>query len=232
MLMDNRTRTKEEAAMKKAVLAVLALLVALSTAAVITGCQNGTTSKKNTASKNPTKKVPIRIDTKKKTVAIYTVVNAKYFSEPTRHGIVFADGSNCDKSVLKTFVEPARFHRALEKIGAKPGNNVMLESPNGTVVEGTSLKVTMKADGSTIDISDAIKCDPQKAFDIKFGGNLTRAQEKKTGCILCLDSCAVGITSNASWGWGAMAKQSLVKFFGREDKLPKDGEAVVVTFSI
>lgn len=217
--------------MKKTVLTVMAMLVALSTAIVLTGCQTGTT-KKNTASKDPTQENPIRIDAKKKTVSIYTVVNAKYFSEPTRHGIVFKDGSNGEKSVLKAFVVPERFHAALELIGAKPGNNVKLDSPNGTAVEGTSLKVMMKANGSDMDISEVIKQDPEKVFDVRFGGNMTAAKDKKTGCILCLDSCAVGITSNASWGWGAMAKENKVKFFGREDKLPKDGEAVIVTFSL
>ena len=36
-------------------------------------------------------------------------------------------------------------------------------------------------------------------MDIRFGGNLDNARTFHTGCILCLDSCAVGITSNASY---------------------------------
>ena len=34
-------------------------------------------------------------------VTIYTQVNGKYFTEPSRHGVVFKDGSNGEKCILR-----------------------------------------------------------------------------------------------------------------------------------
>ncbi len=42
-----------------------------------------------------------------------------------------------------------------------------------------------------------------KKLDMRFGGNLTAAEEK-TGCPVCLDSCPVGIVSNATYTYGAV----------------------------
>ena len=53
-----------------------------------------------------------------------------------------------------------------------------------------------------------------KKLDMRFGGNLTAAEEKKTGCLVCLDSCPVGIVSNATYTYGAVEKRGEVKFKG------------------
>lgn len=167
-----------------------------------------------------------------KEVKIIAVVNGKYFTEATRHGVVAVGGSNADKSVLRGEANEIDFHEALMEIGAKPGDNVKLEDMSkGVKVDGEKLDVfvTWKGLGKEIPFNDIIKSSDERDMDIRFGGNLVAAKDKKTGCILCLDSCAVGITSNSSYETGA---SKTVQFFGDPDVLPKDGTKVTVIFRI
>ncbi len=180
----------------------------------------------------PTRKNPLVVDTDNNEVLIYTEVNGKYFSEWTRHGVVSKDGSNGDKSVLRAWANALKLHDALISIEAKPGDNVKLDSPIGTIVEGDTLEVKVSWDGKTYDFEDIIKSEPDRGMEVRFGGNYQTQSEKKTGCLLCLDSCAAGITSNAKWEWGATHTENKVKFYGREDILPPDGSPVIVSFSL
>lgn len=70
----------------------------------------------------------------------------------------------------------------------------------------------------------------KKPFAIRFGGNLPAAIDKNTGCLLCLDSCPVGITSNSNYTMGAVEKRKEVGFTGNKDVLPADRSLVVITF--
>ncbi len=82
------------------------------------------------------------------------------------------------------------------------------------------------------DFKDVIRSEPASAPMVRFGGNYDFQKATSTGCILCLDSCAAGITSNAAWGWGATWSENKVQFYGRDDILPADGTPVVLTFSV
>ena len=86
------------------------------------------------------------------------------------------------------------------EIGAKPGNNLSRETM-GEFVKGSSLKVMAVLPGFNKELSlDQIFDDSsQKGFQIRFGGNRDRAVRGKTGCITCLESCWIGITSNAAY---------------------------------
>ncbi|MFQ6075408.1 MAG: hypothetical protein ACE5Z5_04650, partial [Candidatus Bathyarchaeia archaeon] len=69
--------------------------------------------------------------------------------------------------------------------------------------------------------------DPEgRGFLIKFGGNLDfQKNVAMTGCLLCLGSCAAGITSNSAYGW-----KQWPDFYGNADILPPDGTLVYVIF--
>ncbi len=180
----------------------------------------------------PSRENPMIVDGKEGRVIIYTEVNGRYFTKPTRHGIVFKDGKNGNKSILKAWVNQHDFNLALRRIGLKPGNNVTFDSEEGTKVRGDLLKVTVTWDGAEreYDWGEIVKSEPDRGWEIRYGGNDEREQEKRTGCILCLDSCAVGITSNARWGWKSF-ERGKVKFYGNPETLPEDGTPVYVTFS-
>lgn len=206
----------------KKIMALLSIIIL--TASLAVGCSSSKTAQKSDKL--------MLVDKDKKEIRMETEVNAKYFTESTRHGVVFKDGSNGEKSVLRGLVSQFDFHQALLDIGAKLGNNLKMEDMKKSVaVAGDKLNVfvTWEGLGKEIPFSDIIKSSDPKPMDIRFGGNLESAKSKKTGCVLCLDSCAVGITSNASYATGA---SDTVKFYGNEKVLPKDGTRVTVIFKL
>lgn len=212
----------------KKLMALISIIIL--TASLAVGCSNNKTAE-NTKTAEKSDKLMV-VDKDKKEIRMETEVNAKYFTESTRHGVVFKDGSNGEKSVLRGLVSQFDFHQALLDIGAKPGNNLKMEDMKKSVaVTGDKLNVfvTWEGLGKEIPFSDIIKSSDPKPMDIRFGGNLENAKAKNTGCVLCLDSCAVGITSNANYVTGA---SSTVKFYGNEKVLPKDGTRVTVIFKL
>lgn len=182
--------------------------------------------------------LPVEINKAAKEIIMPAEVNGKYFTEPTRHGVVFLTGSNGEKAVLRGLSDEKQFHDALLAIGAKPGNNIKLDDMkagpnNGKSVEGSKLDVFVKWEGSKgeIPFQNIIRATVERPMDIRFGGNLEAAQKANTGCVLCLDSCAVGITSNAAYPTGT-TQHKVSEFYGRKDILPPDGTRVSVIFRL
>ena len=56
--------------------------------------------------------------------------------------------------------------------------------------------------------------------DFRFGGNL------------CIESCPVGICSNAAYGYGVVESTKTEQFYGNPDVLPGDGTICQVTFTL
>ncbi len=177
-----------------------------------------------------TKEKPLRVDQQAKSVTVLAEVKGKYFHQATRHGVVFAGGANGDKSVFRGYATPQEFYDALVKLGYKAGNNMTRENAAQTFVQGDALEVTVVWDGAkrAYGLDEVISDSNKKPFQIRFGGNLQNALQFKTGCLLCLDSCPVGITSNASYTMGAVEKRQEVVFKGNSQVLPPDGTLVVI----
>lgn len=223
--------------MKKNALKIFALNLVFSI--VIAGCGNNQTppaaeapaASENAQSAGETNADPnIKADTAEKEVTYLAEVNAKYFTEPTRHGIVFKDGGNGEKSVLRGLGDEKVFYDAMMSVGFAPSNELTIEDmKKGVNVEGEPLDVyvTWEGLGKEIPFSDIIKSSEPRPMDLRFGGNLENAKDKNTGCVLCLDSCAVGITSDAAYETGA---SETIQFFGNSDVLPADGTQVTVIF--
>ncbi len=186
---------------------------------------------KATATETPTRENPMVVDKKNGVIKLYAEVNAKYFVEPTRHGVIKKGGVYADKTILTAFTSPEDFYNALIELGAKAGNNVQIESPPGTIVEGDVLKVTVTVDGKTYDFWDIIKAEPDQGWEPRFGGNLENSKAKNTGCILCLDSCSVGIASNAKYGYKSF-NDGKAKFYARQEILKEDKKPVTVSFEL
>ncbi len=186
---------------------------------------------------DPTEDTPITVDVENKEVRYLAEVNAVYFTELTRHGIVYAEGSNGEKAVLRGLGDEKEFYQALMDCGFEAGNNLTAEDMKaakgeGKSIEGDPLKVTIKWDGQEdIPFIDIINCTAgDYTPDFRFGGNLESAKKNNTGCVLCLDSCATGIVSDAYWPTGT-SQHEVALFSGKEDVLPADGTRVIVTFT-
>jgi hypothetical protein len=179
----------------------------------------------------PTLENPLKVDMKERSVSILAEVNGKH-PEPTHHGVVFKGGKLAHKAILTGFVDPKTFHESLVSVGFKPGNNMTLDNMEKTFVEGESLEVSLTWKGAkkTYRLDEVLKDSNGKPLAMRFGGNLATALKKKTGCLVCLDSCPVGITSNSAYTYGAIDKRKEVAFTVNKNLLPPDGTLVVITF--
>lgn len=199
------------------------------------GSEQGTQETANTESvEGLTNENPIKVDKENGTVTFLAAVNGKYTVETTRHGAVFKDGKNGEKAIFKAFAETQSLYDGLMEIGAKAGNNMTLENKDKTNVAGDELEVTVTWDGAGKEykLDDVVKESNGKPIVIKFGGNIKNAQEKKTGCLICLDSCPVGITSNTNYTYGAVEDRKEVGFTGNKDVLPEDGSLVAIKLKL
>lgn len=174
---------------------------------------------------------PLGIDTKTHSVSILASYNARH-PEPTHHGIVAKTGKLYRKSFFVALVDPKAFHDALTKAGFKPGNNMTMDNMEKTFVQGDMLDVSVSWKGGkrAYSLDELIRDSNGKPLAIRFGGNLSLAVKKNTGCLLCLDSCPVGITSNSSYTYGAIDNRKEVMFTGNTETLPADGTLVIITF--
>ncbi len=226
--------------MRKVLSIVLTLVVIMAFAA---GCASNTPKTTPKTETNQEFKLGQLSDSKtmvvnqeKKEVQILAQVNGKYLTEATRHGVVFKDGTNGEKSVLRGLSNQIDFYNALVEIGAKPGDNMQLPDMKlaEKSVEGSKLNVfvTWNGLGKEIPFSDILSATEDRPMDIRFGGNLKNATDLKTGCILCLDSCAVGITSNAAFKANELELGKKVKITGNPEVLPEDGTKVAVIFRL
>ena len=181
-----------------------------------------------------TKENPIAIDKEAKSISFLAEVNGKYFFQPTRHFAVSADGNYGDKAVLRGLVPVADFHSALIAIGAVAGENITMDNKEVTHVTGSAFAVHVTWEGAdrAYGIDEVVVESNKKPITMKFGGNLANAKDKKTGCLLCFDSCPVGIVSNAQYTYGAIEKRNEVTMKGNKDILPADGTKVIVTLKL
>jgi hypothetical protein len=178
-----------------------------------------------------TKENPLQVDAAEGSVQVLGVVNGKYFFQGTRHAMIYQGGKFSDKAVFRSFASPQAFHDALLRIGLKPGNNMTMENKEKTRVHGDALdvRVTWPGAGRTFTLDEVISDSNGKPIQMRFGGNRKLCGEKNTGCLMCLDSCPVGIVSNAAYAYGAVEKRNEVTFQGRKEVLPADGTLVVFT---
>lgn len=181
-----------------------------------------------------TEENPLKVDKDAKSVTIYTKYNGKFETEATRHLVICKDGKLSDKSIFSSYVSPTDFYNALVEVGAEAGNNMTADNASTTKTEGSKLELTLAWAGQegSVGIDDVVKDSNGKALDIRFSGNIDPAKEYNTGCITCLDSCFVGITSNGEYPLGAIEETKEVSFSVDADKAPEDGTPVAITYTV
>ncbi|WP_300755029.1 YdjY domain-containing protein [uncultured Brachyspira sp.] len=177
--------------------------------------------------------VPVVIDKDNKEVIIEATVNGKYFNTPSRHhGIVFKGVKYGDRGVLIGLADEREFYQALKDIGCVEGTNLTMEDMKlSKAVKGEPLDVFVTWEGlnKEIPFSDIIKSSEERMMIVRFGGNFEAAKANRTGCILCLDSCPIAITSDSSFTTAELENKEIDKYI-REDVLPPDGTKISVIF--
>ncbi len=185
----------------------------------------------------PTRENPVVVDKQANRVLIYTEVNEMNVHQSNVHwGVVFKDGRFQDRAILRSWANHLAFHDALLALGAKPGNNLNKETV-GKHVEGDLLDVsaTWPGLGKEVGLNEIFSESGGKGFTIRFGGNRKASAEQNTGCITCLESCWISITSNAAYPQTGSIKRFInpnAKFQGKASILPKDGQPVILIYRI
>lgn len=185
----------------------------------------------------PSREQPLRVDREAGMVLIYSEVNANGIKTANPHwGVVSADGSLSEQGILKTYANHLAFHDALVSIGARPGNN-LTEETVGVPVEGDPLIVTATWPGlgKELTLEEVFGDETGKGFEIRFGGNRHMSAEAKTGCVMCLESCWVGITSNARYPNISSLRRLISpnsEFTGKADVLPGPGAPVILIYRV
>lgn len=147
------------------------------------------------------------------------------YSESTIHAIVNEKGGNADKTLFTTPASTKDFYDALKQLKAKDGNNIALDDADGTI-EGTTLDVNVEIGTENCLFADLFTASEERKMEMRFGGNIDVNQKLATGCVMCLESCPAGITSNAAYQY-----QEKITF-GPSDKMPEIGKHVIVTFTV
>ncbi len=138
---------------------------------------------------------------------------------------------------MKSYVTPLDFYDALIQIGAKPGDNLTKNS-YGEFVKGDELDIIALLPDTNKGLSlNAIFFDSTgRGFNIRFGGNRKASIEENTGCITCLESCWIGITSNAAYPMINSFKRLInpnSHFRGKAEVLPaNDSTPVILVYSL
>jgi hypothetical protein len=181
----------------------------------------------------PSRVVPLRIDSINRRVLIYAEVNLKSLNQSNPHwGVVYQGGELNTNAIFHAFCTPQEFYDALLQIGVRPGNNLTLRS-SAEVIGGDELLVSVTWPGLSrpLGLADILEDSSGKGFRIRFGGNRQRAVEEQTGCITCLESCPIGITSNAAYPAISSFKRMISpnsQFKGKAEKLPRQGGVILI----
>lgn len=123
---------------------------------------------------------PLRVDANNHTVTMLVQINGRFLTDDTRHGIVFKDGSNGHKSLFMGYATPKAFYEALKEAGGTPGENMTMDNKETTHVTGSKLDISVNWQGAAKAYSfDEVIVDSNgKKLDMRFGGNLTAAEEE------------------------------------------------------
>ncbi|MBI5522781.1 MAG: hypothetical protein HY910_09145 [Desulfarculus sp.] len=177
---------------------------------------------------------PLVVDSQAGSLRYLAKVNGKYLHQPTRHASIYQGGKFGDKSVFSALAKPEDFRQALSSLGLKAGDNMTMDNKETTTVRGDELAVSVTWPGAAraYTLDEVIVDSNGKPIQTRFGGNQGSALQHNTGCLICLDSCPVGIASNATYTYGAVEKRGEVKFTGNAKVLPPDGTLVVITVGL
>lgn len=166
---------------------------------------------------------PMTVDEAAKIITITAVATGN--TKSSIHLLVNKDGGNAGAAFFTTEANTLDFYNALESLGAVPGNNISLDDETGTI-EGTSLDVKITVDGTEYGAYDLITASEVREMDARFGGNIDTNQELNTGCVLCMESCPAGISSDAAYQFKEPVD------FTPSDAMPEAGTEVTFTFTV
>lgn len=157
------------------------------------------------------------------------------------HAIVWKGGKSANWALFAADVSDGDVRMALEKLGARAGENLTADSWNerdnpksaepDKRVEGTRVRVFLEWPGSpgkvplwkVIEEKGAV--NPR--FDFRYGGNARWVKDFHSGCILCLYSCPGGAIGNRAHPIRDYVRDGVV-YASVPSRLPPAGTKVTI----
>jgi len=167
-----------------------------------------------------------------KKVVVSGFLNTRYLRKPSATVVVYREGFSAKRSLFISHADPFELIEGLLQIDAIPGV-VSVDSPEEDIREGSRLNVFIRWEGTprAYALSEIVESNFRNEFDIRFLGNIENVEKVKSGDLLCLDSCNVGITGNVSIGGDAYDRGE-VTFNVNRKILPPNGTEVEIIFQL
>lgn len=162
---------------------------------------------------------------------------------PGYHLIVWHEGRASHASLFRAEVTDVQVLDALEKLGAKPGNALGMETweerksseskAPDKVIEGPQVEILVRGPGrkKPLTLPEILEDPGGRGFDMRFGGHRENIPKWKSGCIVCLYSCPGSKVGNARYTVRDYEKEA-TRFRVRPGVLPEDGSRVTLVFRL
>ena len=159
------------------------------------------------------------------------------------HAVVWKRGRAAHAALLEADVSDREVAAALEAIGARPGNNLPMETwdkrrdPDSSapdkVIAGSPVEVLLRLPGrgELLPLSAILEDPAGRGVALRFGGNVSNIAEFRSGCIVCLYSCPGSKVGNARYTVRDYVK-GVTRFRVRRGALPPDGTRVAVVLRL
>jgi hypothetical protein len=162
---------------------------------------------------------------------------------PGYHLIVWKDGGAAMASLFRAEVADVQVLGALEKLGARPGNALGMDTwekrkdPKSPapdkVIAGPPVDVLVRVPGreGLLTLAQILEDPGGRGFDMRFGGHEANIPVWKSGCVVCLYSCPGSKIGNARYTVRDYVKGS-TRFRAKPGVLPEDGTRVGIVFRL
>lgn len=157
------------------------------------------------------------------------------------HFIVWQHGKAAPNTLIETFASDSAIYDALVKVGAKPGNNLSIDtweksSSKSSIepdkrVEGSLINVSFHHGLETLAVTDLIKDKRGKEFEFRFGGNFDFISHWRSGCVVCLQSCPGGKIGNRTYTMRDL-QEKIPQFIKNSPPKFEQSDEITVRFTV
>jgi hypothetical protein len=180
-------------------------------------------------------------------VEFSATVHARRFDSgwimPGYHAVVWKGGRMRYAALLEADVSDRDVLQALEDLGAKPGNNLSMDtwnarhdpkSPDPDLrIAGPPVEMLLRLPGrpDLVPLASVLEDAAGRGVELRYGGNEDNIPKWKSGCIVCLYSCPGSKAGNARYTVRDYAR-GVTRFRTRKGILPPDGTSVGVVLRL
>lgn len=155
------------------------------------------------------------------------------------HLIVWDGGGAADHALLRTAVSDEQVIDALERLGARPGDALGIDSWDerenadstapDRVIAGPAVTLEFLVPGRAqpLALGEVVDDPSGRPFDMRFGGHRDNIPHWHSGCVVCLYSCPGSKVGNAAYTVRDFVAGA-THFTVRAGILPPDGTEITV----